>query len=60
MQIVVKIPFQTVKEFSLSSGLSEFKIKEGFKEGSIPFVLVGKTKLVNVAKLTYQSLVFGK
>ena len=58
MSFNIKVPFQTIKEFSLTTGLSEFQVKEGIKDGTIPFVFVGKAKLVNVAKLTYQSLSF--
>jgi excisionase family DNA binding protein len=41
-------PFQTVKETATTTGFSQFFIRNGIKDGTIPYVRAGEKYLVNV------------
>ena len=44
-------PFQTVEAASRMTGLSQFYIRSGCKDGSVPHIRVGRVIFVNVPEL---------
>ena len=47
-------PFQKISEASKTTGLSQYYLRQGCKDGSIPNIKSGTVYLVNVAKLLRQ------
>lgn len=45
------VPFQKISEASRSTGLSQYYLREGCKNGSVPCVRSGRTYMVNVPAL---------
>lgn len=44
-------PFQRIPDASRSTGLSQYYLREGCKNGSVPCVRSGRTYMVNVPAL---------
>lgn len=47
-------PFQKIPEASRTTGLSCFYLRNGVRDGTIPFVRSGQTYFINVPKLLRQ------
>lgn len=47
-------PFQKIPDASRTTGFSKYWLREGCKNGSIPFVRAGRTYMVNVPALLEQ------
>lgn len=47
-------PFMKIREASMATGLSQFYLRQGCKDNSIPHIKSGTVYLVNVAKLLRQ------
>ncbi len=47
-------PFQKIPEACASTGLSQFFLRKGCKEGTVPHVRSGRTYLINVPELLRQ------
>lgn len=56
----VNVPFQKIKEASRTTGLSQYFLRQGCKDGSIPCVRCGSVYMVNVASLLRQLGVDGE
>ena len=41
-------PFQTIREASKTTGISQYFIREGVKQGWVPHIMTGAKYLVNV------------
>lgn len=48
-------PFQTIAEAAKSTGLSQYFLRRGCKDGSIPCIKSGTKYFVNVALLLQQA-----
>lgn len=44
-------PFQSVKDTCKTTGLSQFYLRNGCKDGTIPYIRSGSKILINVPKL---------
>lgn len=53
-------PFQRIPDASRITGLSQFYIRRGCKEGTIPHIMSGTTYMVNIPALLRQLGVDGK
>lgn len=49
--INIKTPFQKIAQASSTTGLSQFYLRNGCKNGTIPHIQSGKTYFINVPKL---------
>lgn len=47
-------PFMKIPEASRVTGLSQFYLRQGCKDGTVPHVMSGTTYMVNVAALLRQ------
>ena len=45
------VPFQTIAEASVTTGLSQFFLRKGCKDGTVPHVMSGSTYMINVPAL---------
>ena len=56
MQVTEKqaTPFQKIAEASRNTGLSQYFLRQGCKDGSVPHVKSGTTYMVNVPALLRQ------
>jgi len=52
--IAASQPFQKIKMASNSTGLSQFFLRQGVKDGTIPHIRCGKKILINVPALLEQ------
>lgn len=48
------VPFQKFKDASKTTGLSQYFLRQGCKNGTVPHVMSGTTYLVNVPALLRQ------
>lgn len=48
------VPFQKFKDASKTTGLSQYFLRRGCKDGTIPHIMSGTTYLVNVPALLRQ------
>ena len=53
------VPVMTREQFSALSGLGEEVVRGMIEKGHLPSVKMGRHRLVNVARLTVESLVEG-
>lgn len=44
-------PFQTIKETSRTTGLSQYYLRKACARGAIPFIMCGKKYMINVPGL---------
>ena len=54
MDTVKMTPFQKIPEACKTAGLSQFFLRRGYRDGSIPCVRSGPTYYINVPKLLEQ------
>jgi hypothetical protein len=51
---IIKIPFQKIADAAKSTGLSQYFLRKGCRDGSIPCIKSGTTFYVNVPALLAQ------
>lgn len=50
----VSTPFQKIKEASRTTGLSQYYLRQGCRDGTVPFARCGSVYMVNVPALLRQ------
>ncbi|MCH4564364.1 DNA-binding protein [Halomonas sp. EGI 63088] len=55
-QVPASVPVMTVERFSELSGLTADTIRGQIQQGNLPFIKVGRRRLVNVALLTAECM----
>ena len=48
------VPFQKIQDASRTTGLSQFFLRRGCKDGTVPHVMSGTTYMINVPALLRQ------
>ena len=53
-EVKISVPFQKIPDACKTTGLSQYYLRKGCRDGSIPCVKSGKTFFVNVPALLKQ------
>ena len=51
MEKAINKPFMSIKEACTFTGLSQHFLRQGVKDGSIPFLMAGSKYMINVPRL---------